>query len=209
MTLTLRAVSLNDQPLTQPITAHFDAKGGTIGRSDHNTMALPDPERHISRQQAQISIGGEGGYLIKNVGSANPIIVRGQPLSQGETTPLSHSDQVRIGGYLLEVIEERDQDSEASTITRGRAVVDAHTPPPQRGAAPVHGSGSTPRMPVAAGSPFAELGAPLSSSNPFGVTVWGWGSPATGNNPITTYVSYAYPAGAALKAINDVEIIPQ
>ncbi|WP_140629065.1 type VI secretion system-associated FHA domain protein TagH [Methylibium rhizosphaerae] len=167
MTLTLRAVSLNDQPLTQPITAHFDAKGGTIGRSDHNTMALPDPERHISRQQAQISIGGEGGYLIKNVGSANPIIVRGQPLSQGETTPLVHSDQVRIGGYLLEVIEERDQDSEASTITRGRAVVDAHTPPPQRGGAPAHGSGSMPRTPVASGSPFAELGAPLSSSNPF------------------------------------------
>ena len=188
MTLTLRAVSLNDQPLTQPITAHFDAKGGTIGRSDHNTMALPDPERHISRQQAQISIGGEGGYLIKNVGSANPIIVRGQPLSQGETTPLSHSDQVRIGGYLLEVIEERDQDSEASTITRGRAVVDAHTPPPQRGAAPVHGSGSTPRMPVAAGSPFAELGAPLSSSNPFADLL---GTPAPLSAPLPVAAAQA------------------
>ena len=180
MTLTLRAVSLNDQPLTQPITAHFDAKGGTIGRSDHNTMALPDPERHISRQQAQISLGGEGGYLIKNVGSANPIIVRGQPLSQGETTALSHSDQVRIGGYLLEVLEERDQDSEASTITRGRAVVDAHTPPMQRAAAPVHGSGSMTRPPAAPSGPFAELGAPLSSSNPFADLL---GSPAPLNEP--------------------------
>lgn len=185
MTLTLRAVSLNDQPLTQPITAHFDAKGGTIGRSDHNTMALPDPERHISRQQAQISIGGEGGYLIKNVGSANPIIVRGQPLSQGETTPLAHSDQVRIGGYLLEVIEERDQDSEASTITRGRAVVDAHTPPPQRGGAPAHGSGSMQRAPVASGSPFAELGAPLSSSNPFADLL---GAPAPLSAPLPAAV---------------------
>ncbi|MCY1066074.1 IgGFc-binding protein [Nannocystis sp. RBIL2] len=48
----------------------------------------------------------------------------------------------------------------------------------------------------------------ISSTNPFGVTVWGWGSPAT-QNFVTTYVSYAYPAGAALKAINDVEILPQ
>ena len=58
MTLTLRAVSLNDQPLTQPITAHFDLHGGTIGRADHNTLALPDPERHISREQAEITAGG-------------------------------------------------------------------------------------------------------------------------------------------------------
>ena len=49
----------------------------------------------------------------------------------------------------------------------------------------------------------------ISSLNPFGVTVWGWGSPATGNSPFTQYVSYAYPAGAALKAINDVVVLPQ
>jgi len=48
----------------------------------------------------------------------------------------------------------------------------------------------------------------ISSSNPFGVTVWGWGSDATVGFS-TKFVSYAYPAGAALKAINDVEIIPQ
>ena len=48
----------------------------------------------------------------------------------------------------------------------------------------------------------------ISSANPFGVTVWGWGSPAT-QNFVTQYVSYAYPAGAAIKAINDVEILPQ
>ena len=105
MTLTLRAMSLDEQPLTQPITAHFDLKGGTIGRADHNTMALPDPERFISRQQAEISAGA-AGYFIKNVGSANPIAVRGAQLAQGESVPLKHGDQVRIGGYLLEVIDD-------------------------------------------------------------------------------------------------------
>ena len=48
----------------------------------------------------------------------------------------------------------------------------------------------------------------IESPNPFGVTVWGWGSPAT-QGFFTQYVSYAYPAGAAIKAINDVVVLPQ
>lgn len=146
MTLTLRAVSLNDLPLSQPITAHFDEQGGTIGRADHNTMALPDPERHISRQQAEIS-AGRSGFVIRNVGSANPIIVRNQSLAQGESAPLMHSDQVRIGGYLLEVIEDTEG-GEGTTITRGRAAVDAT-------------AAARPR------DTSVDLGGPLSSSNPF------------------------------------------
>ena len=168
MTLTLRAVSLNDHPLTQPITAHFDAEGGSVGRSDHNTLALPDPERHISRQHAEISVG-DSGYLIKNVGSANPIIVRGQALSRGESAPLVNHDQVRIGGYLLEVIHEEAIDQEASTIVRGRAAVDARTSPGvARRAAASHSAGLPPRAAPSGGSAgMADPGAPLSRSNPF------------------------------------------
>lgn len=162
MTLTLRAVSLNEQPLTQPITAHFDAKGGTIGRHDDNTLALPDPERHISRRQAEIRATGTG-YTIRNVGSANPIVIRGQPLGRGETSALAHRDQVRIGGYLLEVIDEEGGE-EASTITRGRATVEASVPTPSRTSPP------TPRgnaAPADLGGPFADLALPASSSDPF------------------------------------------
>ena len=118
MTLTLRAVSLNDQPLTQPITAHFEPRGGTIGRADHNTMALPDPERHISREQAEIIAGGSG-YMIKNVGSSNPIMVRNQPLAHGESAPLVNHDQVRIGRYLLEVVEESAVDGDTRVEAPG------------------------------------------------------------------------------------------
>ena len=114
MTLTLRAVSLNDHPLTQPITAQFSADGGSVGRGDHNTLARPDPERHISRQQAEISVNASG-YQIRNVGSANPITVRGQALARGESAPLAHSDQIRIGGYLLEVVAEPELPGEALT----------------------------------------------------------------------------------------------
>ena len=162
MTLTLRAVSLNDHPLTQPITAHFDAEGGSIGRADHNTLALPSPERHISRQQAEIRCDG-GRYAIRNVGSANPIIVRGQALARGETAMLEHQDQVRIGGYLLEVVQQVAADEEADTVVRGRAAVEAATPGVTRRA-----------LPPAAGAPqgtgrggLGDLGTPLSRDNPF------------------------------------------
>ena len=48
----------------------------------------------------------------------------------------------------------------------------------------------------------------MTSDNPFGVTVWGWGSNAS-QQFNTVYVSYAYPAGASAKGINDVEVLPQ
>jgi hypothetical protein len=50
-----------------------------------------------------------------------------------------------------------------------------------------------------------------SSANPFGLVVWGWGSVATGGTGLgdpnyTQCVSYAYPAGASVKQINQVVI---
>ncbi len=56
----------------------------------------------------------------------------------------------------------------------------------------------------------------MTSSAPFNVTVWGWGSSATGgayNSPnfpgfFTQAVSYAYPVGMSVKAINNVVVLP-
>jgi hypothetical protein len=50
-----------------------------------------------------------------------------------------------------------------------------------------------------------------SSSQPFGLVVWGWGTAATGGTGLgdpgyTQCVSYAYPAGASVKQINQVVI---
>ena len=201
MTLTLRAVSLNDHPLTQPITAHFDAEGGSVGRSDHNTLALPDPERHISRQHAEISVG-DSGYLIKNVGSANPIIVRGQALSRGESAPLVHHDQVRIGGYLLEVIHEEAIDQEASTIVRGRAAVDARTSPGvARHAAGSHSAGLAPRAAPSGGSAgMPDPGALLSRSNPF-ADLLGDPAPAPAPTPAPAPASARVVAARAAGAV--------
>jgi hypothetical protein len=49
------------------------------------------------------------------------------------------------------------------------------------------------------------------SALPFGLTVWGWGTEATGSygQPgYSQYVSYAYPAGASVQTINEVIVPP-
>jgi hypothetical protein len=49
----------------------------------------------------------------------------------------------------------------------------------------------------------------ITSNVPFGLTVWGWGSAATGAQFAgfySQYVSYAYPGGASVAPINDVVI---
>lgn len=51
----------------------------------------------------------------------------------------------------------------------------------------------------------------ISSDNPFGLTVWGWGSAETGEQFMgfyTQYVSYAYPGGASVAPINNVTVPP-
>jgi hypothetical protein len=48
----------------------------------------------------------------------------------------------------------------------------------------------------------------MTSTQPFGVTVWGWGSKAA-SGVGTKLVSYAYPAGANVQPINAVEVVPE
>ncbi len=208
MTLTLLAVSLNDRPLSQPITAHFDSRGGTIGRADHNTMALPDPERHVSRLQAEIIANGTA-FLIRNVGAANPIVVAGRPVGCGETANLAHGDEVRIGGYLLQA--DMQMQEAALDVTRGRAMLSASVPPSVGiDAAPLQQVASGPVTPrfreplprTGAGSgsgenPFADLlGPPAAApaSDPF-ADMFGSPQPA---RPVFVSAPSAAPAPSSL-----------
>lgn len=112
MSLILRAVLLDDRPLSRPIAACFGCEGGTIGRADENTLALPDPLRYISRRQARISRTATG-FVIENIGSANPVVVRGEPLPHGHCVPLHDRDQLCIGAYVLEAAVLPDEGAAA------------------------------------------------------------------------------------------------
>ena len=141
MTLVLRGLSLNDEPLSNPLVGRFDDRGGEIGRSDNATFTLPDPERLISRVHARISHPGDA-YWVENVSAAGPILHNGRPLSSGMRVSLKAGDELRIGGYRMTVDFESDETS--ATILRGRtagqtpargtppAAPKANVPPPAR-----------------------------------------------------------------------------
>jgi FHA domain-containing protein len=124
MHLLIRAVSLAGQPLTQAISAYFDERGGTMGRSDTNTLSLPDPERRISRLQAEVARTAAGWQLL-NVGNANPIWHNNKAVPPGETVLLDEGDELQVGTYSLHVSYASTE--AARTITQGRAAVDSRT----------------------------------------------------------------------------------
>lgn len=145
MRLVIRAQKLNHDPLSQAILGEFDERGGTIGRSDSNTMTLPDPERHVSRLQAEVTFAA-GDFSLRNVGGSNPIIVNGRPIAPGEGTALRHHDQLLMGRYELRVDlqssavlrrprDDRDQ-SEPHTVISDSAS-EERTDPPRTRVAPI------------------------------------------------------------------------
>ncbi len=123
--LVIRAVSLAGQPLTHTMTARFDQSGGTLGRSDSNTLALPDPRRHISRLQAEVVLQG-GRYALRNAGNANPIVVNQTSVPPGASVALAHGDELQIGAYVLRATLEDPQPRSGVPAT-GASVIPAHT----------------------------------------------------------------------------------
>jgi len=148
-TLILRGLTLDEEPMSQPLIGRFDKRGGTLGRSDDATLTLPDPERLISRIQAQV-LHRDEHYWLENLSAASAVLHNGRPVSTGMRVILNEGDELRIGGYALQAAFEDEATS--ATILRGRTVVP-----------PVH---NTPSLPVKASktpstAPVPEVGEPL------------------------------------------------
>ena len=195
MHLVIRAQTLHSAAVSPSIVAEFDERGGTIGRSDSNTMTLPDPERHVSRLQAEVS-SIAGMFSLRNAGNSNPVIVNGRPLDPGESVPLRDQDQLMIGGYELRV-ELREQSPQAALrAVDGRTVIGASAKEERTG---------PPRQPRAArapaqGDPFADLlGAPAApgATDPFADLLGPASSPAPAPAPLAPPPLAAAPLQAA------------
>jgi FHA domain-containing protein len=163
--LSLRVVSQMGTPLAAPLHARFDA-GGTIGRSPDCTLVLPDPGRHISREQARIERVAQG-YIIRCTGSASAIVLNGVEVGPGEHSPLRVGDHIVVAEYEIAV----EQPPVAAAPAQPPAV---SRPPPQPmpGLAPMpSASFGTPRAAGTIDDPFAALGlgaAPSSIDDPLG-----------------------------------------
>lgn len=205
MILTLTAVSLNDRPLATPLTARFDDHGGTIGRADHNTLALPDPERFISRLQAEVVASGSG-FLIRNVGSANAILVGAQTLASGQSSPLADGNELRIGGYLvhaqlsLPVPPSPDVTRPITPLHSPRAAPMAVAAPPLSPPVPPPAPARpAPQVPAAPLRAQAVTG--LSEDNPFAELLGPRSAAPTGADPFADlFGAAAAPAAPAASA---------
>ena len=69
-----------------------------IGRQPQNQVFLPD--RAVSRQHAVIYTTTDGGWMIKDLESANQTVVNSRAIA---TLPLHEGDVIRIGDFTIEV----------------------------------------------------------------------------------------------------------
>ena len=106
MALTLRVTSFHSQALGAQSAKTFGVGGGSIGRQQGNDWVLPDPEKFVSGNHAEIFSRG-GAYFLRDT-STNGTFVNGMHISNGAETPLSEGDQVQIGEYQIQVTLERD-----------------------------------------------------------------------------------------------------
>jgi len=118
--LSLLVVTQLGRAPAAPISASFGAAGGTIGRSPDCTLVLPDPHRHISREQARIDLV-DGDYVVTCLGSANAIIVGNAELGPGQRMRLEHGDRIVIAEYEIRV----DLAPEATVVRPGASVAAA------------------------------------------------------------------------------------
>jgi FHA domain-containing protein len=102
MKICIRVASYNGASPLQPLFAEFNELGGNIGRAEGNALVLHDPMRIISRTHASVEFRS-GGYFIRNLGTAIPVYVNGQPLGNGRDTAIAAGDEIRIGGYTMNV----------------------------------------------------------------------------------------------------------
>jgi FHA domain-containing protein len=198
MTLVLRGVTLNEEPISRPLVGRFDERGGTLGRSEDATLTLPDPERMISRQQAQIVHTGDH-YWIENVSAATAILHNGRPLGTGMRVVLHHGDELRIGGYTLEAAFEDDASN--ATILSGRTIIPrVDTIPSGRrptAAQPAQPSPMSPPPPRSSVESSGAWSAPPPSAPPTAPAQGGGESHSTLNEPMRGPTALAGATGDA------------
>lgn len=187
MNLVIHAHTLKNEPLPEPITGKFDTRGGTIGRAEDNTLVLPDVKRHVSRLHAEVSFSG-GSFLIRNVGSGNPLMLNGRPLTPGDSAELNEGDTLLLGSYALHVTID--------SATAGLELPEKVAPDI---AAQVLTAGASPRAALAQALPATSADA---------VTALLPSSPASRGDVFEAFVGVATPPAFARTSPSDIEATP-
>lgn len=95
----------------------------TIGRKEGNTIRLT--ERNVSRRHARLH-RKQSEFVIEDLASYNGIVLNGARLS--ETRPVRHGDQILIGDYKLQIVEEPGAQVAPPAATPSPAPSEHHAP---------------------------------------------------------------------------------
>jgi FHA domain-containing protein len=98
--VTLSVLSVDSLSPPTIISVRFDKDGGTIGRDDGNTMALPDKLRRVSRLHGTITFV-DGRATLSNSSTSLPIMVGDQQLDYGEAIRITDGMHIEFGPYVL------------------------------------------------------------------------------------------------------------
>lgn len=100
MTLILEVVAYKEAPLSSPLVARFDEKGGSIGRKSDNHLVLPDGERVIGRYHGEIQYDqGRFIYIDKSLNGTE--LCRQNRRLTHDSIRLVDGDRLKIGEYEL------------------------------------------------------------------------------------------------------------
>ncbi|MBI3372011.1 MAG: FHA domain-containing protein [Betaproteobacteria bacterium] len=81
----------------------LDDERVTVGRGATCTLILEDPNRYLSRLQAEFERTARG-YLLRVLSAASPVVVNGVSYSQGSEVTVHAGDTVAMVGYDLEIV---------------------------------------------------------------------------------------------------------
>lgn len=100
MGVTLRVIGSKSHVLGDQATRVFTS-GGKIGRAASNDWVLPDPERFISSDHAEVVERPDGFYLVDLSINGTYLNSADQPIGHGNSQRLGDGDRIRIGEYEI------------------------------------------------------------------------------------------------------------
>ncbi|MHB8648041.1 MAG: FHA domain-containing protein, partial [Thermomicrobiales bacterium] len=96
----------------------------TVGRSDDNTIVIKDD--WISRKHMEITLGTDGLYYARDLGSANGMTVNGRA---EQSAPLKPGDLVQLGAYLLLFSVDTENQADPTRLRQATRMEGSGSPP--------------------------------------------------------------------------------
>jgi len=108
MSLTLKVISFKNKPITEIETVFIGNNGGSIGRSDDNTLVLPDTEKFVSRHHVTISMEN-GSYYLSDTSLGGIFINNCETPLHNATERIDNGMTFKVGEYEIAVSIEDEQ----------------------------------------------------------------------------------------------------